>query len=122
MIHHIRLLLTMHPPADLKDLITAQCKIMGPQVPIFRRDMSMPFWWTLDMDIDLLRLILIHGCGNWKKFLVEPLLAGPSVETMQIPPKVNGKHRLRRSACVHFVRARVLMPAGLVQVSIGFSS
>ncbi len=52
--------------------------------------MSMPYWWTLDMDIELLQSVLVCGYGNWKKLLQESALLPPAEGTSQVPPKVNG--------------------------------
>lgn len=89
-INHVRLLLAVFSKEDLQARIQQNCKTMGLDIPIFKRDMTMPFWWTLDMDYDLMRLLLVHGHGQWKKLIADTALAGPTPDTMQVPPKVNG--------------------------------
>lgn len=43
------------------------CDIAGPSVPIFKRDTALPVWWTIAHDLLLLKLIVRHGCGQWRR-------------------------------------------------------
>lgn len=65
------------------------CSLLGPNVPGFKRDMTMPVWWTLDHDVSLLKLCLIHGYGSWKPITVDPIVSN-APEDFVMPPKVNG--------------------------------
>lgn len=88
-IHHIRILLALHSEDELKQLIKTSCKIAGPDVPSFRRDSSMPVWWTLQHDLELLRLCLTLGLNQWKKLLAEPLMSTAPAD-FEMPPKAHG--------------------------------
>jgi hypothetical protein len=51
--------------------------------------MTMPVWWTLDHDIALLKLCLVHGYGAWKPIAIDPIVSS-TPEDFVMPPKVNG--------------------------------
>ncbi|RYH10747.1 hypothetical protein EON65_39255, partial [archaeon] len=59
-------------------------------VPIFRRDMTLPYWWSTDLDYTLLGMVCEYGCTQWKKCAGDARLKGPEKESMVLPPKVNG--------------------------------
>lgn len=88
-LHHIRVLLALHSEDDLKQLIKASCKIAGPDVPTFRRDTTMPVWWTLQHDLELLKMCLVVGLNQWKKLIAEPLMSTAPAD-FEMPPKTHG--------------------------------
>jgi hypothetical protein len=79
----------MHAEKDLCDLIRANCKMAGPDVPVFRRDLTLPVWWTLQHDVKLLRLCIEIGYGHWKKIVGDERIANAPAD-FEMPPKVNG--------------------------------
>jgi hypothetical protein len=89
-IHHIRLILAQNSEYAIHELITENCKGTGPNVPLFRRDATMPVWWTLTHDVNLLRLCLTYGYGSWKTLIVDSLVNTAPADFV-IPPKVNGR-------------------------------
>jgi hypothetical protein len=62
---------------------------VGPNVPSYRRDMTMPVWWTMDHDVSLLKLCLSHGYGSWKLIVLDPLV-NTTPDDFVMPPRVNG--------------------------------
>lgn len=89
-IHQIRVLLAMHAEKELHELVRANCKMAGADVPSFRRDLTLPVWWTLQHDVQLLRLCLEVGYGQWKKIVGDERIANAPAD-FEMPPKINGE-------------------------------
>ena len=90
-IHQIQVMLFLHSDGELADLIRTNCKVAGPSVPSFRREMTMPVWWTVEQDILLLRAVLEgqYGWAQWRKISLDSRLCSAPFDFV-MPPKPQG--------------------------------
>jgi hypothetical protein len=90
-IHQLRLSCACLDTEGIRTGIAATCKQAGPSVGPARRDTTLPVWWTIEHDINLMRICFTSDCGygQWKKMSANKLVADPPAEFV-MPAKLAG--------------------------------